>query len=202
MDIIVKSKNCDVPDRIKQEAAQRLQHATRFFDRVLGVEAVFAEQHNRRIPEPASVELTARTKGHRIRAQASAVDHRRALDAAVERFERQLERYKTRMTDRRRRGAVPAAVGLPGAVASPASERDAEDEAPLGLRIVRSKRFEMVPMMPEDAAWHLELLGHDFYVFTNAATGACNVLYRRQDGDLGLIETTPAAIGSVEPALV
>lgn len=201
MDIIVKSKNCEVPDRIKQEAAQRLQHATRFFDRVLGVEAVFAEQHNRRIPEPASVELTARTKGHRIRAQASAADHRRALDAAVERFERQLERYKTRMTDRRRRPA-PAAAGMPAAIAAP-PERDAEDEAPLGLRIVRSKRFEMVPMMPEDAAWHLELLGHDFYVFTNAATGACNVLYRRQDGDLGLIETTPAVAGTAaEPALV
>lgn len=197
MDIIVKSKNCEVPDRIKQEAAQRLQHATRFFDRVLGVEAVFAEQHNRRIPEPASVELTARTKGHRIRAQASAADHRRALDAAVERFERQLERYKTRMTDRRRRATVIAEA--PASPAAPA-ERDAEDDAPLGLRIVRSKRFEMVPMMPEDAAWHLELLGHDFYVFTNAATGACNVLYRRQDGDLGLIETIPA--GAAEPALV
>lgn len=191
MDIIVKSKNCDVPDRIKDEAAQRLRHATRFFDRVLGVEAVFAEQHNRRIPEPATVELTARTKGHRIRATATGADHRRALDAAVDRFERQLARYKTRITDRRRRPA-PAMAAMAGGP-PPAPERDAEDEPPLGLRIVRSKRFEMVPMLPEDAAWHLELLGHDFYVFTNAATGACNVLYRRQDGDLGLIETVPAA---------
>jgi putative sigma-54 modulation protein len=200
VEIIVKSKNCDVPDRVKEEADQRLRHATRFFDRVLGVEAVFAEQANRRIPEPATVELTARTKGHRIRAQASGADHRRALDAAAERFERQLERYKTRMTDRRRRSA-PAPAALPNGSAPPA-RRDAEDEAPLGLRIVRSKRFEMVPMLPEDAAWHLELLGHDFYVFTNAATGACNVLYRRKDGDLGLIETRPAlADAAAEPAL-
>lgn len=189
MEIVVKSKNCDVPRRVKDEAAQRLAHATRFFDRVLGVEAVFGEETKRRIPEPATVEVTARTKGHRIRAQASAADHAKALDAALERLERQLARYKTRLTDRRRRpGSAPAPAPLPVQAAV------AEDESPDGAhRIVRSKRFELTPMLPEDAAWHLELLGHDFYVFTNAATGACNVLYRRRDGDLGLIETTAAA---------
>jgi putative sigma-54 modulation protein len=72
MDVIVKSKNCDVPERLRDEAVQRVQHATRFFDRLTGVEMVFSEEQNPRIPEPAVVELTGRTKGHHIRAEGRA----------------------------------------------------------------------------------------------------------------------------------
>ncbi|MDP9406293.1 MAG: sigma 54 modulation/S30EA ribosomal C-terminal domain-containing protein, partial [Actinomycetota bacterium] len=56
--------------------------------------------------------------------------------------------------------------------------------------IVRTKRFALRPMLPDDAAVQLELLGHEFFLFTNAATGACSVVYRRRGGDLGLIEGT------------
>lgn len=192
VEIVVKSKNCDVPSRVKEEAKERLAHATRFFDRVLGIEAVFAEEPNRRNAEPALVEVTARTKGHRIRAQASGVDYRTALDAAMTRLERQLKRYKTRMTDRRRRPAAAAAVAVATAGPPRTVVVDEDEPAPEGPRIVRSKEFALTPMLPEDAAWHLEMLGHDFYVFTNSSTGACNVLYRRRDGDLGLIETVEA----------
>lgn len=189
MEITVKSKNCQVPSRVKEEAVTRLEHATRFFDRVTDVEAVFAEGA-RRGPDPAHVEVTARAKGHSIRAEASGADHRSALDGAVARFERQLARYKTRLRDRRRRAPAPAAANghaPAGVITLPDGD---QEPGPAETRIVRSKRFELTPMLPEDAAWHLELLGHDFYVFRNAATDSCNVLYRRHDGDLGLIETS------------
>jgi putative sigma-54 modulation protein len=186
MEIVVKSKNCEVPPRVKAEAVERLEHAMRFFDRLQGVEALFAEEANPSIAAPASVEVTARAKGQSIRAEGTGADHRTALEAAVSRFERQLERHKTRLQDRRRRP-----VPMNGRAAAPMPVPPAADEqAPTGPRIVRSKHFELTPMLPEDAAWHLELLGHDFYVFQNAATGVCNVLYRRRDGDLGLIETS------------
>lgn len=188
MDITVKSKNCDVPGRLKDEAVERVERATRFFDRVTGVEMVFSEEANPRIPEPALVELTARTKGHQIRAEGCGQDHRGAMDAAVTRLERQLARYKTRLVDRKRgKGAPPVATdnGLVS-LGSPTPEAD-----PGEPRIVRTKQFELVPMLPDDAATHLELLGHDFYLFTNSATGQCNVVYRRKDGDLGLIEPAP-----------
>lgn len=184
MNIVVKSRNCDVPGRLKQEAVDRVEHATRFFNRLLDVEMVFIQEQNRRIAEPAVVELTARAKGHHIRAEGCGEDHHAAVDAAVSRFERQLARYKARLVDRqrgrRRPEAAPAAPpqdmsGQPGA-------------APAAPRIVRRKRFAPQAMVPEDAALRLELLGHDFYVFTNATSGACNVVYRRRDGDLGLIE--------------
>lgn len=112
MDIIVKSKNCEISSRLKDEALQKVTHATRFYDRLLGVEMVFAEDQNPRIAQPAHVEVTARTKGHHIRAEGVGEDLRQAVDDAVAKFERQLARYKARLVDRRRgRAAVAAAAG-------------------------------------------------------------------------------------------
>jgi putative sigma-54 modulation protein len=168
VDIIVKAKNCDVAPRLKEDVVAKVEHATRFFDKLTGVEVVFSEEHNPRIADSAVVELTARSKGHHIRAEGAAADHRAAVDVAVTRFERQLARYKARQVDRARgrdRSAVPAAVGA-GAASPLAPEA----------------------MQPEEAALQLELLGHEFFLFTNAGTGACSVVYRRRDGDLGLIE--------------
>jgi putative sigma-54 modulation protein len=196
LDIIVKTKNCDVPNRLKEEATDKIEHATRFFDRLTTVEVVFGEENNSRIPERAVVEVTARAKGHHIRAEGAGEDHRTAIDVAAAKFTRQLARYKARLVDRRKGGKAPAGLGRSAATAdlgtpqevpgTGVSSPDGEGPSP---RIVRTKRFELQAMLPEDAAFQLELLGHDFYVFTNAATGGCNVLYRRRDGDLGLIDT-------------
>ena len=187
MDIIVKAKNCDVPARLKEDVVAKVEHATRFFDKLSGVEVVFSEEHNPRIAESAVVEVTARTKGHHIRAEGSASDHRGAVDAAVTRFERQLARYKARQVDRARgrdRSAVPDIAASNGAPLAP----DADSDLSPAPRIVRTKRFELRPMHPEEAALQLELLGHEFFLFTNAGTGACSVVYRRRDGQMGMIE--------------
>lgn len=126
MEIVVKTKNCEVPSKVKQEAQERLAHATRFYGRVLEVEAVFAEETKRKVPEPAHVEVMARIKGHPIRAHATGSDFRSALDTAMERLERRLARYKTRLMDRRRR---PAAAPAPVSVAPPARELSDEEIA-------------------------------------------------------------------------
>ena len=186
MDIIVKAKNCDVPARLKDDVVSKVEHATRFFDKLTGVEVVFSEEQNPRIAEPAVVEVTARTKGHHIRAEGCAEDHRAAVDVAVTKFERQLARYKNRQVDRARgrdRSAVPVAAG---ANAPLAPERDSNGEVAPG--IVRTKRHELRPMQPEEAALQLELIGHEFFLFTHAGTGSCCVVYRRRDGELGMIE--------------
>lgn len=192
MDIIVKGKNCDVPSRLKEEAISRIEHATRFFDRLTGVEMVFSEEQNPRIPEPAVVEVTARTKGHHIRAEGAGEDHRAAIDVAVAKFERQLKRYKSRLVGRSRsRKHQPAPQTRNGVVGSELAPESLAPEPAHEVaepRIVRRKTFPLNPMLPEDAAWQLELLGHDFYLFTNAATDRCAVVYRRRDGNLGLIE--------------
>lgn len=186
MDIIVKAKNCDVPVRLKEDAVSKVAHATRFYDRLHDIEMVFSEDHNPRIAEPAHVELTARTKRHLIRALGSAGDHRGAVDVAVERFERQLARYKARLIDRsrkRKRGKLTAAP-LDSGVLTATPPADSWPKP----KIVRTKQFQLTPMLADEAAVQLELLGHDFFLFTSAETGRFNVVYRRKDGDLGLIE--------------
>ncbi len=193
MDIIVKAKNCDIPPRVKDDAVERVSHALRFFDRLNGVEMVFSEESNPRIPEPAVVELTARTKGHHIRARGAAEDHRGAVDMVVTRFERQLSRYKARLVDKHRRAerVLPSDTGL---LATQPESVEVTEGAGDGVwqpaPVVRRKQFPLTPMTIEEAALHLELLDHEFYLFKNVHTGGCNVVYRRRDGDLGLIETT------------
>lgn len=189
MDIIVKAKNCDVSPRIKEDVVTRVEHATRFFDKLTGVEVVFSEEHNPRIAESAVVEVTARTKGHHIRAQGAAADHRGAVDVAVAHFERQLARYKARQVDRARgrdRSAVAAVPG-PGNATAPLAPEVGEDNGATP-QIVRTKRFTLRPMHPEEAALQLELLGHEFFLFTHASSGASSVVYRRRDGQMGMIE--------------
>jgi putative sigma-54 modulation protein len=191
VDIIVKAKNCEVAPRVREEAIQRVQHATRFFDRLLGVEVLFSEEHNPRIAAKAAVELTARTKGHHIRAEGSGSDHRGAVDVAVGRFERQLARYKARLVDRSRgRDRHVPATAVAGSL--PAAATAGPGDGWPRPQIVRTKRFALVGMVPDDAALQLELLGHDFFLFTNASSGICSVVYRRRDGELGLIEGVPA----------
>ena len=188
MDIIVKAKNCDVPARLKDDVVSKVEHATRFFDKLTGVEVVFSEEQNPRIPESAVVEVTAHTKGHHIRAEGAAADHRTAIDAAVARFERQLSRYKARQVDRakgRDRSGTPVVV-TPADLAPLGADPEVNGE--VEPRIVRTKRHELRPMQPEEAALQLELLGHEFFLFTHAGSGTSCVVYRRRDGELGLIE--------------
>ncbi len=202
MDITLRALNCEIATKVKDEARRKVEHATRFFDRLIDLEVSFAEEQNPRIPNPATVEITARSKRHTVRAVGAGADHHEAIDQAVDRFERQLRRYKSRLVDRGRRtaratsprttGEMPA-VHRSGNGNGHATNGQAEDDS--APSIVRRKAFELTAMLPEDAVLQLELLGHDFYLFTNAGTGEPNVVYRRGDGDIGLIEGQPASVG-------
>ncbi|WP_370327810.1 ribosome hibernation-promoting factor, HPF/YfiA family [Euzebya sp.] len=193
MDIILRARNCEVSSKVKDEARRKVEHATRIFDRIIDLEICFSEEVNPRIPNPAGVEITARSKGHTVRAVGGGDDHHEALDQAIARLERQLRRWKTRLVDRGRRakGDEPKANGhLPDLRATRAGDDADDDPMP---SIVRRKSFELTPMFPEEAVLQLELLGHDFYLFTNAGTGEPNVVYRRESGDVGLIEGVTSA---------
>jgi putative sigma-54 modulation protein len=106
-----------------------------------------------------------------------------AIDKSVDRLEHQLKRYKQRHWSRKNAVAMPEPVLVGG----PALLED-EGEAELPPQIVRFKRFALRPMTPEDAAFEMEALGHDFYMFRSAETEEVNVIYRRRDGNYGLLE--------------
>lgn len=192
VDISVRTR-CEVPARIREDVVAAVEHATRIYDRIMDCEVSFRTEPD--AAEGACVEIMARTKQHPIRAEGCGSDHQRAGDAAIARFERQLRRYKSRMVDKTRHRA-PMAVAT-AAIANGDAPPNAQDLDPADLpdpgpAIVRTKVHEIQAMLPDDAGLALELLGHDFYLFRNAANDRCSVVYRRRDGQLGLIEGVPA----------
>ena len=180
MNVRVHGKSFQVSAELRELADDKVQRAGRIFDDGSVADVEFEHRANPRlIDERYRVEITTHTAGHTVRVESVAGDERTALDFAVEKFERQLRRLKERLIQRSRRGTNKHLNAMPDST---------EEQVEAGPRIVRSKRFSMRPMMPEEAALQMEMLGHDFFFFLNAESGDHCVLYHRRDGQLGLIE--------------
>jgi putative sigma-54 modulation protein len=126
-----------------------------------------------------------------VKAHAAASEPAAALDLVLDKVEHQVSRIKEKRVSRThapRRNR--SAAGGVDAVTAPDGDIEGDDDNSVVNRIVKTKRLTMKPMGPEEAALQMELLGHDFFLFTNAENGHAAVLYRRRDGNLGLIETT------------
>jgi len=191
MDIEVRGKNRPVSSRLEAVAREKVSRIAKFTHDAGRVEVDFAEQQHRRIAESQLCEITVHLKKHFVKAHASAPEPETALDLAVDKIGHQVSRIKDKRVSRshpRRRNGTNGNGNGNGAVG--ALEDDAEDDDASDAHIVKTKRFTAKPMDPGEAALQLQLLGHDFYLFTNSETGRAAVLYRRHDGDLGLIETT------------
>jgi putative sigma-54 modulation protein len=181
VDIIVKSKRCDVPERVKDDARSRVAHATRFYDRLSAVEVVLSAEVNPRIADRATVEVAGRVRGRWIRAEAAAPDHRAAIELAVTRFERQLVRLKARRVARHhgraRHGVAPRRILTPAAPIALAQPTP----PPL---ITETVTVHAAPMLPEDAAHELLDSGSECLMFNDVRTGLCNVVFRRANGEV------------------
>lgn len=188
MDLHVKGKNLAVTDALHEHAEKKLGKFSRLLpaDNASQVEVELSVERNPSIDRNQVCEMTVRTRGPVLRVREADRDMYIAIDHAVQKLERQARKYRDRR--RRDRHERPEAVEpeiAPEGVAADA-EVESVEEAP--LRVVREKRFEMPPMSIADAADRIELVSHDFYVFRNSDDGdAVTVIYRRRDGDLGLI---------------
>ena len=191
MDIVVRGKNRPVSSRLDAAAREKVSRIAKFTHDAGRVEVDFAEQQHRRVAESQLCEITVHLKKHFVKAHACAPEPEAALDLAVDKIGHQVARIKekrvSRSHPRKRNGTNGNGSATNGAFAD--GELEDDDDAS-DARIVRTKRFTAKPMDPGEAALQLQLLGHDFYLFTNSETGRAAVLYRRHDGDLGLIETT------------
>jgi len=183
MDVRVHGKNMQVARGVRELAEEKVKHAGRIFDDGGSADVEFTERSNPKLAEQRyKVEITTVAKGHTVRIEASSLDDRAALDIAVEKFERQLRRLKERLVQRHRGGQKRTTD-------SPEAGLDeAQDSLGLPRAVVRTKRFDMRPMSVDEAVLQMEMLGHDFFFFLDAETGAHSVLYHRDDGELGLIE--------------
>lgn len=191
MDIVVRGKNVDVPPRLRKLAREKVRKISRFTHDAGRVEVDFSELRNRRVADNQVCDVIVHLKRNFVKARAAAAEPAAALDLVLDKVEHQVARIKEKRVTRTHaaRRARPAADTGEVSLADGDVERD-DDELDATSRIVTTKRFTTKPMGPEEAALQMDLLGHDFFLFTNAENGHAAVLYRRRDGNLGLIETT------------
>jgi len=177
MRITLTARNLEMTDALRRYAEEKVVRLQRFVDRITSAHVVLSIQKHRQIAE-----VTLHVRDLTIRGEESSHDLYCAIDLVADKLERQILRYKEKVVAHVGRAAGRSHSG------GGASFADAEHLPDEGPRIVRTKRFAMKPLSPEEASVHMELLGHSFFVFRNARTQEVNVVYRRQDGEYGLIE--------------
>ncbi len=173
----------EVTDHIRDYVTKKVAKFDRHLDAIddIRVDLAFVKAA-RSAADRYVAQMTVRGKGFILRSEERADDIRTALDAALEKLSRQIDRFK----DKRKRGRGD---GKSAAEVAPELEVALEGEPEAAPVIARRKKFDLIPMAEEEAIEQMKLLGHDnFFVFYNVKTGAVNVLYRRRDDTYGLIE--------------
>ena len=171
MNIIVTGRHIEVTPALKSYAEKKVARFDRYLSNISeAVVTISVEKYRHK------VEVLLKANGVLIQAEGITGDVYSSIDEVAEKLERQIKKYKEKLVAHRKSEGK----------ASPVSE-----EAPLPAevgRIIKNKRFELKPMSPDEAAMQMELLDKDFFVFTNDNSGEINVIYRRRDGNFGLIE--------------
>jgi putative sigma-54 modulation protein len=183
MDMVVKGRHMDVSPELRTYAEEKIGKLGKILESmIMSVEVELYHERNRSIDKGQVAEVTVYTKGPVIRARESATEMRAAIDLVAEKLETQARKLKGKLVDKHSGKPAPATAEVAG-------EAGAEDE--IGEpepSIVKTKSVDLKPMTTEEAMLQLELLGHDFLLFSSAETDLVSVLYRRRDGDYGLIE--------------
>jgi putative sigma-54 modulation protein len=183
MEFTIRGRHMEVPDALRVAAQEKVTRLARHLDGWDEAEVHFLEERNPRISEREVCEVTLRGHGQVIRAKAASADPFAAVDRVVDKLAHQVEKLKTRQSRKGHHRRPPMDS------APPEPEDEGDDELGVG-RIVKVKRFDLKPMTPEEAALQMDMLGHAFYFFSNAESGLPAVVYRRNDGDVGLIDAS------------
>lgn len=170
----ITGKNIEVTDALKAAIQEKLGKLERYFNQDTEVQVTLSVQKDRQ-----KIEVTIPVKGSIIRSEQESSDMYVSIDLVEEIIERQLKRYKAKLMDKYQSGGDFSELFL--------KEETPEDNA---IKILKTKRFAIKPMDPEEACLQMELLGHGFYVFFNSVTEEVNVVYKRKGNTYGLIEPT------------
>ena len=188
MDVVVVGKHTEVDAALRTLTNEKVARVAKYAGDVRRVDVDYAEHRTRRVGDSHTCEILVHVNHHLVKATAAAAEHAVALDLALDKVERQMRRLHERRVDRRNgtRARQEGGTRSTGAEGSVEDAHSPEAEP----AIVKTKQFAVKPMVPEEAALQMELLGHDFFLFRNTESGQAAVLYRRRDGALGLIEVT------------
>ncbi|WP_407271118.1 ribosome hibernation-promoting factor, HPF/YfiA family [Radiobacillus sp. PE A8.2] len=179
----IRGENVEVTNAIKEYVEKKIGKLERYFDSPPTSEVhVNISVYN----DEQQIEVTIPMTNLLLRAEEQHNDLYAAIDLVVDKLERQIRKYKTKVNRKFKQNGSPKHI-----FAEMEREVQAEKQAELDedeLDIVRTKRFDLKPMDSEEAVLQMDMLGHAFYVFTNSITGSTSVVYRRRDGRYGLIE--------------
>jgi ribosomal subunit interface protein len=206
VNIVIKGRNCEIPERFHELATEKLSKLERYDQKVMTVDVEVSKEPNpRRAEEAHRVELTVRTKGPIVRAEAAADDRYTALDMAMDKLSSRMRRAAERRRAARTGGRNPkslahATADLPTDVDLGAIGRMTETASDTvtprtgriqvdgdGPPVVREKTHDAEPMTLDQALYEMELVGHDFYLFVDADSKQPSVVYRRKGYDYGVI---------------
>jgi len=177
MNLTVRGKNVEITDALRDYVAKRLKKLEKYME-IPEANATLQVQRGQHI-----VEVTIPFYGMILRGEEGTGDMYSSIDLVAEKLEKQIEKYKTKLLARRSKPA-PNVVTEPLENLLGPNAKESEERP----RLVRTKRFTVKPMTMEEAIMQMNLLGHSFFVFRSAETEDINVVYRRKDGDYGLIE--------------
>lgn len=166
-------KNVEVTEALRDVTDRKLKRLDKYFQKDVVGNVIFSVERNWKI-----LEITINLPGTILRVEESSDDMYTSIDKAVDVLERQIRKYKTRLQKRNQTGET---IRFENVIPL----KEDEDEKP---KIVKTKRFGMKPMSAEEAVLQMELLRHNFFVFMNADTEEVSVVYKRKDGNYGLIE--------------
>jgi ribosomal subunit interface protein len=205
MDIVVKGRNVEVPEHFRTHVADKLARSERYDSKIIRVDVELSHESNRRLSKTCQrVQITLASRGPAVRAEASADTFYSALDAAVAKLEARLRRSAD-IRHHKQHARTPISVvagpggGLPDEPAEAEEDGDLDrwqddgfgDSADGGPgRVVRIKDHPSDPITVDQALFQMELVGHDFYLFKDADSGLCSVVYRRKGFDYGLLRLT------------
>ena len=202
MDVVVKGRHCTVSDQFRAFVDEKITRLEKFDDRVIRVEVeVSAERNKRQHDQAARVEITLRTKGPVVRAEAAAEDKAAAFDVALDRLVAQLRRAADRKRvhhGQRTPQSLKNGVDVGEPEVAPVEETngshtvagmEVQGDGPL---VVREKSHAAVPMTLDQALMEMELVGHDFYLYIDSDHDTASVVYRRHAYDYGVIRLTAA----------
>ncbi len=170
MNVIVNGRHLSVTPALKNYAEEKIGKFERYLSNITEAAVTLSVEKYRH-----KAEVLLRANGIMIQAESVTGEVYSSIDEVVEKLEKQVKKYKEKLVSRRKGEGK-------------GSELSAQKALQEGGRIIKRKRFDMKPMAPDEAVMQMELLDKDFFVFTNESSGDVNVVYRRQDGNFGLIE--------------
>ncbi|SDW43867.1 putative sigma-54 modulation protein [Marininema mesophilum] len=179
----VRGNNIELTDALREYVEKKLSRMEKYFDSTQTTEAfvsmsVFKDEHK--------VEVTVPFPGVLVRAEEASENMYASIDNVLEKLERQIRKYKTKVNRKFRQDGTLR--NLENGAAPEAQTALLDEEEENEFEVVRTKRFNLKPMDMEEAIMQMDMLGHNFFVFSNSLTDQVNVVYKRNDGRYGLIE--------------